>query len=307
MTKPIVSVVIATRNRPELLRRAVASVLAQENVGPIEIVLVFDDDEAGLSLAGELRESGLSLHSMRAMANERSTGLAGARNTGILAASSPLIAFCDDDDEWKPGKLQAQLGLFEAPETVLVATGIEIRSAGGVHERPAPATATLDDLLRSRITELHPSSFVMRASALHGPVGLIDEQLPASYGEDYDLLLRAAKVGRIVAVPEPHTVIHWDRTSYFTEKWIGIVEGLSYLLGKHPEFTRSAEGQARIEGQIAFAHGALGNRGDARAWARRAIAHDSLQMRAYLALLVGFGVLSSERVVAALNRRGRGM
>lgn len=300
--QPIISVVMATRERPQLLRRAVASVFAQRDVGPIEVVLVYDGTQID-----DLADLDRGPHTLRAVENSRTPGLAGARNTGILASSAPLIAFCDDDDEWKPTKIAAQLPLMADPDVVLAATGIEIHSAGGKHERLSPASVGLDDLLRSRITELHPSSFVVRADALRGALGLVDEELPASYGEDYDVLLRAAKVGRIVAAPEAHTIIHWDRTSFFSEKWQGIVDGLSYLLAKHPEFSRSGEGQARIEGQIAFAHGALGDRPQARAWARRAIGHDFRQPRAYLAMLVGLGIVSGERVVAALNKRGRGM
>ena len=300
--QPIISVVMATRERPQLLRRAVASVFAQRDVGPFEVVLVYDGTRID-----DLADLDRGPHTLRAVENSRTPGLAGARNTGILASSAPLIAFCDDDDEWKPTKIAAQLPLMADPDVVLAATGIEIHSAGGKHERLSPASVGLDDLLRSRITELHPSSFVVRADALRGALGLVDEELPASYGEDYDVLLRAAKVGRIVAAPEAHTIIHWDRTSFFSEKWQGIVDGLSYLLAKHPEFSRSGEGQARIEGQIAFAHGALGDRPQARAWARRAIGHDVRQPRAYLAMLVGLGIVSGERVVAALNKRGRGM
>lgn len=302
MVQPLVSVVMATRNRPQLLRRAVASVFAQETVQPIEVVLVYDGTDID-----ELTDLDRGPHTLRAVNNSRTPGLAGARNTGILEATADLVAFCDDDDEWKPTKLAAQLPLFDDEKVVLAATGIEIHSAGGTHARLSPASVTLDDLLRSRITELHPSSFVVRADALRGAIGLVDEELPASYGEDYDLLLRAAKAGRVVAVPEAHTIIHWDRTSYFSEKWQGIADGLSYLLAKHPEFVRSGEGQARIEGQIAFAHGALGDRPRARSWARRAIGHDIRQPRAYLAMVVGMGLVSGERVVSALNKRGRGM
>jgi len=302
MVPPIVSVVMATRDRPQLLRRAVASVFAQEDIQPIEVVLVYDGTEID-----ELIDLPRGPHTLRAIHNARTPGLAGARNTGIMEATAPLIAFCDDDDEWKSTKLAAQLPLFDDPSVVLTATGIEIHSAGGTHARLSPQSVDLDDLLRSRITELHPSSFVVRADALRGELGLVDEELPASYGEDYDLLLRAAKVGRVVAVPEAHTIIHWDRTSYFSEKWQGIADGLSYLLAKHPEFDRSGVGQARIEGQIAFAHGALGDRRRARSWARRAIGHDARQPRAYLAMLVGMGLVSGETVVAALNKRGRGM
>lgn len=303
MQTPEVTVVMATRDRPQLLRRAVQSVLAQEGETRIEIILVFDGTEID-ELKDLPRPPGCSL---RAMNNSRTPGLAGARNTGILAAKAPLIALCDDDDEWRTSKLMNQLPLFDDPEVVLAATGIEIQSAGGSHERIPPRTVDFSDLLRSRIQELHPSSFILRAEALHGELGLVDEDLPASYGEDYDMLLRAAQVGRIMATPDPLTVIHWDRTSYFTEKWQGIADGLGYLLEKHPQFASSRVGSSRIEGQIAFAHGALGDRRRARGWASRAIRHDPRQPRAYLALMVGMGVVSGETVVASLNRRGRGV
>ena len=36
-------------------------------------------------------------------------GLAGARNTGIVSLDTDLVAFCDDDDQWAPGKLRQQV------------------------------------------------------------------------------------------------------------------------------------------------------------------------------------------------------
>lgn len=310
--QPEVTVVIATRDRPQLIRRAVSSILAQHGVGPLEIIVVFDgtDPEDLSDLLAPHREpdgDGSADSELTVVRNARTPGLAGSRNTGIDLARAPLIAFCDDDDEWKPGKLRAQIPLFKDSKLMLAATGIEICTRDGCPVRVPPTSVDLDDLLRSRITELHPSSFVLRTDALRTQIGLVDEELPAGYGEDYDLLLRAAKLGSIVAVPEPLTVVHWDRTSFFSERWQGIVDGLGYLLDKHPEFARSRTGSARIEGQIAFAHAALGDRANARSWGRRAIRNDIRQPRAYLALGVGLGLLPPERVVAALNRRGRGV
>ncbi|MDO8383771.1 MAG: glycosyltransferase family 2 protein [Microbacterium sp.] len=298
-----VTVVVATRSRPQLLRRALASIAAQEYPADIEILVVFDgtdiDDLSDLTpTPGRV---------IRTMPNARRAGLAGARNTGIEAARNPLLGFCDDDDEWKPTKLAQQTPLLNDAGVVVSATGIEIHSAGGTHQRFAPEKTNLDDLLRSRITELHPSSFVLRTEDLRGRLGLVDEELPASYGEDYDLLLRAVKLGSIAAVQDALTIVHWDRTSFFSEKWQGIVDGLSYLLAKHPEFARSRLGTARIEGQIAFAYAALGDRQAARGWARRTLGHHPLQPRAYIALMVGLGLVKGETVVAALNKRGRGM
>lgn len=302
MTGPEVSVVIATRERPQLLRRAIASVLAQQGTGPIEVIVVFDGTRID-----PLLDIDPGRHTITVIPNRRAPGLAGARNSGILEASGSAIAFCDDDDEWKPQKLREQLDVIADPAVALCATGIEIHSEGGVHERLAPTVTGLPQLLHSRITELHPSSFLMRTSTLKHEIGPVDERIPSSYGEDYDLLLRAAKVGSIVAVPRALTIVHWDRVSYFTEKWQAVAGGLSYLLDKHPEFALDPVGCARIEGQIAFAYSALGDGAEARSWARRSMQHAPLQPRAYLAMLIGTGLLSGEGVVSALNRRGRGV
>ena len=303
MDHPDVSVVMATRDRPELLRRAVRSVLAQDAEASIEIVLVYDGTAID-ELDDVPRPPG---RTVRAIANSRRPGLAGGRNTGILASRAPFIAFCDDDDEWLPSKLRRQLPLLEDRAVILAATGIDIHSAGGSHIRLPPSSVDLADLLRSRMTALHPSSFVLRAAALHGELGLVDEDLPGGQGEDYDLLLRAAKISTIRAVEEPLTIVHWDRTSFFTVNWQRTVDGLGYLLSKHAEFRSSRVGRSRLQGQIAFAHGALGNRPLARSWAARALRSDPRQHRAYLAMLVGSGLVTGERVMAELNKRGRGV
>ena len=101
---PSVSVVVPTRQRMELLRRALASIVGQRYDGSIEIVVVFDQ-EAPLDPGVETGP----LRSIRLLPNERAAGLAGARNTGILAATGDFVAYCDDDDEWLPDKVRRQI------------------------------------------------------------------------------------------------------------------------------------------------------------------------------------------------------
>jgi glycosyltransferase involved in cell wall biosynthesis len=305
MTSPDVTVVVATRDRPELLRRTLRSILEQDYPGQVSVTVVFDraplDDLADISVG--------SRRSLTTVSNIRTPGLAGARNTGITAADGELVAFCDDDDEWLPGKLAAQVALLTAtPEASLIATGIEIVPADdSAVVRLPPAQATFDDFLRSRITEIHPSSFLFRRADLLGEIGLVDESLPASYGEDYDLILRAARIGSVVSVTEPLVRVHWNRVSFFSERWRGIADGLSYLLAKHPEFSDSAPGSARIEGQIAFAFAALGDRAAARHWARSALLHDRGQLRAWAALAVSLRLITPAFLVQQVNRHGRGL
>jgi len=302
---PAVSVVIATRGRPELLRAAVRAALGQEYAGDIEVVVVYDQVDID-PLDDVVVPAGR--RTLRTISNGRTPGLAGGRNAGILASGGELTSFCDDDDEWLPTKLIRQVDAWrEDPAAVLVTTGIRIVTSGQSYDRLPPERTEFAALLASRITEIHPSSFLLRRADLLGRVGLVDEVLPTSYGEDYDLLLRATRVGHVLGIREPLVIIHWNRASFFSGKWQGIVDGLSYLLDKHPEFATSATGSARIEGQIAFALAALGQLAGARRWAGRAIRHDRSQLRAYAAMAIAARLVPAGPLVNAVNRRGRGL
>ncbi len=299
---PGVTVVVPTRDRMHLLRRAVAAVFAQDYPGPVECIVVFDQSEPQ-AVDVDVPDR----CTLRVIANARKPGLAGARNTGILAASTEIVAFCDDDDEWLPGKLLEQVRLLQSvPESVLVASGIYVNYRGKDHERrPAQARLEFNDFLQDRHMAIHPCTFVMRRDALLGSVGLVDEEIPGSYGEDYELLLRAARVAPVLAVPAPLVRVNWHAASFFTSRWRTIVDGLSYLLERYPEFSTSPHGAARIEGQIAFAHAAMGDRVPARNWALRALRHSPRERRAYLALLMSTGRLRASWVLGAAQRAGR--
>lgn len=301
-THPTVTAIVCTRDRPQLLRRAVSSILGQDYRGDLECVVVLDQCEDDLVL-GELPPR----RQLRVLRNSRAPGLAGGRNSGLAAAAGELVAFCDDDDEWLPGKIAAQVGLLaRRPEAALVATGISIVTEQERVARTPPVEVTLADLLRSRVTELHSSSFLMRRLDLL-EAGGVDEHVPMSYGEDYELLLRMAHRGPIVSVSSLLTVVHWDRLSFFSTRWDGISDGLGYILAKYPEYGSDRVGRARVRGQIAFAHAAAGRRGRAVRWAAATLADDPRQLRAYGALAVASGVVRAESLLERVNARGHGL
>lgn len=301
---PSVSVVIATRDRPELLRRALAAALAQEHPGPLEAVVVFDRSEPEDVTPADLGPD----RTVRVITNGRTPGLAGARNSGIHAATGELIAFCDDDDVWRPGKLAAQLALWSRhPDAIALATGITIVTDDDRVERIGPGRTSFTDLLRSRVPEIHPSSLLLRRDDLLGRVGLVDEELPASYGEDYELLLRASRHGDVRSVDQPLVDIHWNRPSFFDRRWENIAAGLTYILDGTPEFADEPRGSARIEGQVAFAHAARRRRREALRWAGRCLRHDPRQLRGYGAIAVALGLADPERLVRRVQRSGRGL
>jgi hypothetical protein len=298
---PAVTAIVATRDRPALLARAVRSMLGQSYPGELECVIVFDQSTpAGVPVEVPVGRR------LRLITNTRTAGLAGARNTGIAASDGALVAFCDDDDEWDTGKLLLQVELLERSPAEFVASGVRIHHCDRVVLRVPPARVELEQLVRERVTALHPSTFVMRRAALAG-LGLVDEEIPGSYGEDYDWLLRAARRMPIVSVQQPLVDVYWHEQSFFAERWEAIADALSYLLGKHPELRADPHGMARIEGQIAFAQAALARRPAACRASWRALRGNPGERRAYLALAVASGVIPAASVVRLANRRGHGI
>ena len=138
-------------------------------------------------------------------------------------------------------------------------------------------------------------------------IGLVDEELPAAYGEDYDLLLRATRHGEVLSVPEPLILVLWDRPSFFSGKWQSMVDGLSYILRKFPEFEQDPKGLARIAGQIAYAQASLGNNKEARVYARAALRRDPMQLRAWAAYVVSTGLIKPATLLDLVQKTGRGL
>ena len=113
----LVSAVIPTRGRPELLLRAVRSVLAQ-TLREIEAVVVIDGQD--LATEHALEELAQEDSRVRVIALPASVGGSDARNRGVAEASGKWIAFLDDDDEWLPGKLEAQIEAVTASTAPVV-------------------------------------------------------------------------------------------------------------------------------------------------------------------------------------------
>jgi glycosyltransferase involved in cell wall biosynthesis len=299
---PSVTVVVPTRNRPALLDRAVRAILNQAYDGDLEVMIVVDQDDPERATAGLPDDPRI-----RVISNDRKPGLSGTRNTGILRSAADLIAFCDDDDEWLPGKLTAQAtALQQMPAAEFVSCSIEVDFEGSKSVRLAgKSVITHEDLLPSRLSMLHSSTFVIRRDALIDRLGLVDEEAPASQNEDWDLLLRASARAPIAHVDQPLVRIYWSG-SYFSRDWETKISSLEWMLAKHPDITTSAKGAARVYGQIAFGYAAWGHRRTALQWARRSIRRRATEPRAYLAVATAAGV-SGEWILRTLHKRGHGV
>ncbi|MEO9326131.1 glycosyltransferase family A protein [Nocardioides sp. C4-1] len=298
---PDVDVVIATRHRPEMVREAIAAVAAQDHPGTVRCLVVHDGTEPDRSLVSQDPH-----RPVQVLCNTRTPGLAGSRNTGVGAGSAPYVAFCDDDDVWRTDKVTRQVARLEQDGSRTVVTGVTIHYRDRVVERvPHPDELTAETLARHRVMAAHPSTVLVRRSALVGDIGPFDEDIPGSYGEDYDWMLRAVAAGPVGVVPAALVDVRWG-SSQFTRQWQTIVDALDYLIDKHPVFRADRHALGRLRGQQAFATAALGPHGSAAAIGR-ALRGSPTEPRAYLAAAVATRMVSADRVLDLLNRRGRGI
>jgi glycosyltransferase involved in cell wall biosynthesis len=304
MTPPSVSVIIATRDRPALLRAALDSILGQDYDGVIEATVVYDQTTPDASLAFDNGGRRIVVTT-----NTRTPGLAGARNSGVLASSGELLAFCDDDDTWLPDKLALQTTAMKRAGADVALAGIYVHYGDRVSVRiPELQELTVAGLTRDRVMAAHPSTYVVTRAAFTDTIGFVDEQIPGSYGEDWDWLLRAAQTTQLVVVPRPLIRVLWHKGgSFFSRRWLTIIDALDYMVDKHPSFKEDPQALARIYGQKAFAYAALGQREDAKQWAREALRQSRSERRAYVALAVARGLVSAERVMQMANAAGRGI
>lgn len=300
---PLVSTVVATRNRPEMLRTAISAITESDYAGPIETIVVFDQSEPDNTIADDDAH-----RRVRVIRNTRTPGLAGARNSGALAGSGRWLALCDDDDEWFPTKLRRQIDrLRDHPDARLATCGISVHFDGEDFVRiPVEERLTFDAFLDDRMTEVHPSSFVMDRTWFIDELGMVDEELPGSYAEDYDVLLRASRCSQIVSAPEALVRINWHPSTYFRDRWQMIDEALGYLVDKHPEFQHAPVGLARVRGQQAFAAAAAGQRRRALGLVKETMTLRPTEKRSALALAVAAGV-PADFLLRLAHRFGRGI
>jgi glycosyltransferase involved in cell wall biosynthesis len=295
---PSVGVVIATRDRPEAVARALQAVLAQDYAGELRVIVVYDGAPPDYLLSRALPRP------VMVLSNWRAPGLAGTRNTGVLGLDTDLVAFCGDDDRWSQGKITAQVAALTArPEAEFVTCAVEVEQRGGVRPRLfGHATVGVDDLVRA-LAMIQSSTFLVRRDALLGGLGLVAEDAPGSVHEDWDLLLRAAKRSTVLHVDEPLVRVHPRRPQATAYDYALRISSLRWMMARHPEIRGCRPGAARAYGQLACWSAASGNRRDAWYFSRQALRNNWREPRAAIAIAAASGVVPVDRVLGALDRR----
>lgn len=194
----LISVVIPTRNRCDRLAAAIASARAQTWPN-LEIVVV--DDASSDATPAYLQRLAAEDQAVRVVRNETPLGGGGARNAGISVARGKYVAFLDDDDEWLPDKLTRQHALLASdPGAAAVSCSFLIVAPGGP-DIVTTLNAPSDDQSLLWSNHLGGASMCLAPRSTLLAFDGFDPKLRS--GQDWDLWLKLADLGRILVCPEP--------------------------------------------------------------------------------------------------------
>ena len=198
---PRVSVVMPVYNGERYIAEAVASVLASD-FADLEL-LVLDDGSTDASIAEATRAAAgdARLHVIQLT----HVGVAAARNAGLHAARGEFIANLDSDDAMFPDRLRRQVAYLDAnPDCVAAGSRALVVDANGNPVRVGVRLYSHEEIdnahLDGRGGAIWNPTATFRTRAAKD-IGGYAEHLQTT-GEDVDLWLRLAEVGRLVNLPE---------------------------------------------------------------------------------------------------------
>lgn len=190
--RALVSVIVPTFRRPNLLRKALQSVRAQ-TYRPLQVIVIDDDDDpAAAAIADQVLQGREDLQTI--VLRQSNLGAAAARNRGLAAAEGAYVQFLDDDDELFPEKIAEQVDVLEGRAADIVygdwIQGQDIPSARNFAARKR------DDHFVFLTAEgwIPPFAYLSRIDACRS-VGGWDETL--RFNDDFDFFLRLAAGGSV--------------------------------------------------------------------------------------------------------------
>jgi len=259
---PSVSVVIPTRDRPELLRGTLRSV-SDQTLLPDEVIVV-DDASSGDETRKVVEE--FSSASVRYVRHPEGKGQNATRNTGIGLAKGDLIALLDDDDLWVPTKLEKQVPAFlRGADVGLVycgTAGIDLATKR-VHDLGRRSYAEGDLYRRELVRDVtaSTSTYVVRRACFE-EVGMFDETLSAR--TDWDMVIRISEKYRIACVPEVLVLSGTHSGARTSFDFPRVLEAFRLVFEKYASARRTMGRRVSLEAKAVFCYnlGAVYSRAD---------------------------------------------
>ncbi|EMA70388.1 glycosyltransferase family 2 protein [Halorubrum kocurii] len=193
---PLVSVVIPTHNRKDLLADAIDSVVNQ-TYDNIEIIII--DDDSDYNIENCLREHPQNI---KLISNNSNQGANWSRIRGILSSEGDYLAFLDDDDLWDNTKIEKQIKAITHSESSVGVVTVGYRTKSG--ETIIPKQTSGKQLMKSFLLSENSiggfSMILVKRSAIKD-AGLPDIRLSSS--QDLEWYIRLAKVCDFYIISEP--------------------------------------------------------------------------------------------------------
>ncbi len=199
MHRPLVTVVVPTRNRLEYLVECIDSVRRQ-SYSEWELIVV--DDASTDGTAAWLDAIGSS--QVRTLRLDTRSEKNAARNRGLAEARGDLVTFLDDDDRFRPSALEHLIRPFRLKTTDISASvggAITFDSAGHRRRSAHPRFPVTADVWREVLFGYlpgEPGRTCIRRSGLNTLAGWTEAR---SFLTDSDLWLRLSRLGRVSFVP----------------------------------------------------------------------------------------------------------
>jgi glycosyltransferase involved in cell wall biosynthesis len=299
-SRPLVSVVLPTYDRPQKLRTAVESVVAQTYPN-IELLVV--DDASPTPARPVVTAAVPDSFTYSCIRHDENSGANAARNTGIRAANGDIISFIDDDDRWHEHKTEAEVSRFERDSGI----GVVLHTQRLVYEdtvtnvrRPEATGDATVDLLCGKTGAMF-SAISVRRSVIDA-AGPPDEALPS--WQDREWLIRLSTESQFAVETRPLVTRRSGDYEQIGDEF-EVKRDVSFprILEKHRELAARLGYERQFVASMSdvLASTALQNgfRRDARRYALKSIRHDPTEPSAYIHLLLGF---TGDRLFRALVR-----
>jgi glycosyltransferase involved in cell wall biosynthesis len=279
-----VSVVLPTYNRAASIGRAVTSVLSQTHQH-LELIVVDDGStDETCQVVSSIRDD-----RVRLIRHSQNLGPSAARNTGVAAASFPLIAFQDSDDSWRPEKLARQVrALCQAEPGVGVVFSQLALHEGLGKTRVVPKRLTSSDSEVTTRSLLWANIISTQTAVVRRPVldavGGFDEELRALV--DWELWIRISQGFGFLMVGAPLVDVERSPVSITTDKEL-VTSARAYIIKKHEAlFLATRDGKnllSRQQRRVGTAYIGLGHASLGRRFLRESLrTHPSLSSACFL-------------------------
>lgn len=227
--KSKVSVIIPTRNRAELLTRALNSALRQTYPN-FEIIII---DDASEDHTGAVVQS-FKDERLRYILLKKNMGAAAARNAGIEQAEGEYVAFLDSDDQWLPEKLAHQVAAMDNLNSrVGIVYCMTERIYGSRHYLiPSPDIKRRGDLYRNMVLGYYnvPTPAALVRKECFDRCGVFDPHLAAL--EEWDMWLRISKYFLFEFIEKTLVFSYFTPQSLSTDRLL-FAESVRKILTKH--------------------------------------------------------------------------